>query len=196
MEDIFYFIILCFYLHYRHLCFNTNVFFICFVFWSSWLLFFLSFVYPEYYIKDHIYCWEVFCSLGMKDMMFQRRQDSNRMLWSVRNAEFAERGNWRLGRDGEDRKKLWLLMSLPLHRTQSENKSCPIKDLLVLSSPSGSSFTIELKKWVHAVVFLFGFFFLYLIIIVCVCLHFYKILTKIYYLWNIIIYNISVFYLF
>uniref|UniRef100_K1Q955 Uncharacterized protein n=1 Tax=Magallana gigas TaxID=29159 RepID=K1Q955_MAGGI len=36
----------------------------------------------------------------MKDMMFQRRQDSNRMLWSVRNAEFVERGNWRLGRDG------------------------------------------------------------------------------------------------
>lgn len=27
MEDIFYFIILCFYLLYRHLCFNTNVFF-------------------------------------------------------------------------------------------------------------------------------------------------------------------------
>lgn len=101
MEDIFYFIILCFYLHYRHLCFNTNVLFLCFVFWSSWLLFFfLSFVYPGYYIKDHIYCWEVFCSLGTKDMMFQRRQDSNRMLWSVRNAEFVERGNWRLGRDG------------------------------------------------------------------------------------------------
>lgn len=33
-------------------------------------------------------------------MMFQHRQDSNRMLWSVRNAEFVERGNWRLGRDG------------------------------------------------------------------------------------------------
>lgn len=109
--------------------------------------------------------------------------------------ELASRARW-IGCDGEDRKKIWLLMSLPLHWTQSENKSCPMKDLLVLPSPSGSSFTIELKNWVHVVGFLFGFFFLYLIIIVCVCLHFYKILTEIYYLWNIIIYNISVFYLF
>lgn len=43
---------------------------------------------------------QVFCSLGMKDMIFQHRQKSNPMLWSVGNAEFVERGNWRLGRDG------------------------------------------------------------------------------------------------
>lgn len=40
---------------------------------------------------------QVFCSLGMKDMMFQHRQKSNPMLWRVRNAEFVER---RFGRDG------------------------------------------------------------------------------------------------
>lgn len=33
-------------------------------------------------------------------MMFQHKQDSNQMLWSVRNAEFVERRNLRLGQDG------------------------------------------------------------------------------------------------
>lgn len=47
MEDIFYFIILCFYLHYRHLCFNTNVLFLCFVFWSSWWFFFFCRLFTQ-----------------------------------------------------------------------------------------------------------------------------------------------------
>lgn len=83
-------------------------------------------------------------------MMFQHRQKRNPMLWSVRNAEFVERVNLRLGRDGlgvmeKIGKEIVITgqVSLPLHCTQSENKSYPVKDSVVLHSPSDTSFTIK-----------------------------------------------------
>lgn len=164
MEDIFYFIILCFYLHYRHLCFNTNVVFLCFVFWSSWLLLFFCRLFTQDTILKIIFIVEKFFVLsGWKTWCFNADRTATECYGVPKcrvcgEGELASRARW-IGCDGEDRKKLWLLMSLPLHWTQGENKSCPIKDLLVLPSPSGSCFTIELKNWVHVVVFLFGFFF-------------------------------------
>lgn len=72
-------------------CFNTILFYVFFIF-----RFLISCVFVVFLPRMT----QVFCSLGMKDMMFQHRQKSNPMLWRVRNAEFVERGNWRFGRDG------------------------------------------------------------------------------------------------